>query len=404
MTRDRTRRGVLRLGGTVLAAGVTVGFAGCSGDGGDGDGNGNGNGSGTDTLDVVPAGATSTTYADVAGLLEDGTVEGVLNELLSVAEENGEEEAPANKQEMLDQFQDETGLDPQQMEEMVGFGKPPETGDGETVAPGAAEAAAQYSGTWFTAGWSEDDLVAAVQEGSDEITLESDTYNGYTIYEPSSTGGETPSEGGMEAPTAWLGVIGDGEYVTGTEEAVSDALDVDAGDMDSVGNDLRDAYSGVRGGLVKTATTVPENLPEDSLPDGTVGEEDVEIDPARLQELQGGALVLYTDDDEMGLSASMTAETEEAAQHVVDIIDALIISMEKALEETGQTATPPEDLVAALEDISVDRNGTSVSVSYANDLESLSGIIELIAEVFFMAGENQTPTPGDSTYGLSLPV
>ena len=407
MTRAPTRRGVLRLGGTLLAAGTTVGLAGCSGGDGDGTPTGNDAESSSDALDVVPAGATSVTYADIGGMLDDGTVEGLMNKMLSVANDSGEE-APTNKQELLTQFENRTGLDPNGMREMVGFGKTPEMGEGETPAPDAVEAAAQYSGTWFTADWSEDDLVNAVEEsGEADVSLESSTYGEYTIYEPSSSGETMPEDGEMETPTTWLGVITDGEYVTGTEDAVSDALDVAAGDMDGVGSDLRDTYSGVRDGLAKMASSVPANLPEDMIPDESVGEggeNEVEVDPARLEELQGGAVTLYTEGDEMGLSASMTAGTEDAAQHVVDLIDGLIVSIEKNLQGAGQTATPPEDLVTALDNISVQRSGQSVSVEYTSDLESLNGLIEQMAELFLVTGEHSPGADGSTTYGVSFPV
>jgi hypothetical protein len=374
-----------------------VGLAGCGGDGGDGGGDGGGNGGGdADTLDVVPEGATSITYADVGGMIEDDTVGDFLTEVFSTAGEQEDYDGPADREEMLDDIEEQTGLDPREMNEAVGFSKTPETPGTATPGPDEIEqTATQYSGTWLTAGWSEDGIVAAIESQSGQFELESSEHSGYTVYEPVPAGEETPPSGvESETPPARMGVIADGEYVTGTEEAVKDALDVAAGDTNSATDELRDVYSGVRGGLLKMASTVPENLPQDSLPQGTVGEGDVEIQPERLEELQGGALVFYTDGSDMNMSASMTAESEESAGHVVEIIDGAIASMKRNVEN--------DDLAAKLDDVSVEQDGRSVSVDYANDLASISEIIDLIAEEF-----PETPSPGTSTepgYGIDLPV
>ncbi len=333
-------------------------------------------------------------------MIADDTVEGFLNEVFSTAGEQEDYDGPADKEEMLDDIEEETGLDPREMEESLGFSKTPETPGTATPEPDEIEqTATQYSGTWFTAGWSEDDIVSTIESEADQFELESSEYNGYTVYEPVPAGEETPPSGmESENPPARMGVIADGEYVTGTEEAVEDALDVAAGDTNSAADELRDVYSGVRGGLLKMASTVPENLPQDSLPQGTVGEGDVEIQPERLEELQGGALVFYTDGGDMSMTASMTAETEESAGHVVEVIDGAIASTKRNVED--------EDLAAELDAISVEQDGRSVSVDYANDLASIREIIDLIAEEFAGTPVSMTPTesPSEPGYGIDLPV
>jgi hypothetical protein len=384
-----------------------VGLAGCGGDSGDGGGDGgNGGGGDADSLDVVPASATSVTYADVGGMIQDDTVGDFLSEVFSTAGEQEEYDGPADREEMLDEIEAETGLDPREMGESVGFSKTPETPGTATPGPDEIEqTATQYSGTWLTAGWSEDDIVAAIESEAEQFELESSEHNGYTVYEPVPAGDETAADDGSPAsgmesenPPARMGVIADGEYVTGTQAAVEDALDVAAGDTNSAGDELRNVYSGVRGGLLKMASTVPENLPQDSLPQGTVGEGDVDVQPERLEEIEGGALVFYTDGGGMSMSASMTAESEESAGHVVEIIDGAIASTKRNVED--------EDLAAKLDDISVEQDGQSVSVDYANDMASISEIIDLIAEEFTGAPVPMTPTgtPSEPGYSIGLPV
>jgi hypothetical protein len=98
------------------------------------------------------------------------------------------------------------------------------------------------------------------------------------------------------------------------------------------------------------------------------------------------------------MSASMTAESEESAGHVVEIIDGAIASMKRNVEN--------EDLAAELDDVSVEQDGRSVSVDYANDLASISELIDLIAEEVPETPPPMTPpgTPTEPGYGIDLPV
>jgi hypothetical protein len=400
MTRSRTRRGFLRLGGAVLAAGATVGLAGCGGDGdgGNGNGNGNGNGDGTGVLDVVPESATSVTYADVGGMIEDATVEELLNEMFATAAENDEEyDGPTDTGEMLDDIEAEAGLDPREMDESVAFGKVPEM---EETPVETMEPADQYSATWFTAGWSEDDLVAAIEDQFPNFELEAGEYNGYTVYEPVPAGeGEMTPPPGMEGGSpARIAVIADGEYVTGTTDAVEDVLDVAAGDADAAGDDIREAYGGVRDGLMKVATTDFANLPDEELPQGTVGEDGPAITPGQFEDVEGGAFVMYTEDDELGMSTSMTATDEEAAGEIVEIIDGALSTAKTDLQEAD------EELAAELDEIDVARDGRSVSISYATSVENGTSLVERIVELF-TAGMQSTPIETDGGgYAIPFPV
>ncbi len=447
MTRDRTRRRFLRFGGVTLAGAVTIGLAGCSGDGGSADGNGNGNGNGNDTgdmggLDVVPAGASSVAYADVAGMIADGTVEEFLNEVFSTAGEGADSEGPTSEKEFLDGFEDETGLNPRDIKEMVGFGRTPESVTTATPPAGQLEQTVmEYSGTRITTGWSETDLVSAIEGAGEKITVESDTYNGYTVYQPSTSEDDTgtataedsiedpdPEDGTensdsmratvvpdveMESPDVRLGVVADGEYVFGTSAAVEDALDVAAGDEDSLAGDILNTYDGVRDGLLKMASSTPEELPAESIPDEPIGESGVEIDPTRLEGIQDIALVVYTDGDEMGMAVSMNADTEEAAGHVVEILDGAIATLKQNVES--------EDLAAELDAVSVEQDGGSVGVGYANDIATITDMINMIGQEFPAMtpgeGDNSDVVTGDETetddeddsggsvgYGLRLPV
>lgn len=88
---------------------------------------------------------------------------------------------------------------------------------------------ASYAGVVLESDWKTTDLVAAVANGTEYTT---ETYAGFAVYKPTATTGSEH----------WVGVLGDGNHVVGTPDAVTDALDVDRGAMQSVTGPLATAY------------------------------------------------------------------------------------------------------------------------------------------------------------------
>ena len=347
MTERTTRRGFLRIGAAAAVTGPIAGLSGCSSVPGVGDG---GSGGSANALDVIPEGVTAVAYTDVGGMLEDEAVERLVNKLLELAAEEEGYTGPTTTAEWIQQIQDQSDLDPTEMDEAITFGKAPDVSGEETPAP-----ADQYGGMWFTTGWSEDDLVGVMSQQGTQF--EEGEYEGHTVYEPASEFGQT-----------WLGVIEGGEFVLGTEDAIEETIDVADGNMDSVGSDLRDAYSSVRSGLFKAATTVPEDkLPEDSTDAGGV-----EVDPARIAQVESGATVAYHDGDQVGMEAAMTARDSDAAEDVRDIL--------AGARATAENAAESEELAAELDAVSVEQDGESVTIGYENSTDAAVELLGAIVE------------------------
>jgi hypothetical protein len=367
MTERTTRRGFLRIGATVATTGALAGLSGCSSVPGVGDG-GDGDGGSENTLDVVPADVTAVAYMDVGGMLEDGAVEQLMNKLLELAAEEEGYAGPTTTAEWIQQIQDQTDLDPTQMEEAITFGKAPDVSGGMTRTPSPGD---QYGGMWFTTGWSEDDLVGVMSQQGTQF--EEGEYEGHTIYEPTSEFGQT-----------WLGVIEEGEFVLGTEDAVKETIDVADGNMDSVGSDLRDAYSSVRSGLWKVATTVPE----DNLPDESTNAGGVEFDPARIAQVDSGAAVGYHDGDQVGMEAAMTAQDSDAAEDVRDILAGARAAAESAVES--------DELAAELDAVSVEQDGESITIGYENSTDAAVELLGTIVE------ELRAMQPGSGEQSMAI--
>jgi hypothetical protein len=338
----------MKISGAVVAAGATAGLAGCSANnpiGGD-----SGGSSSTEALNVVPADATSVNYVDVAGMIEDGNVELLMNTALDIAEdEQPSYDGPGDKEDVLDEIEDSSGLDPRELDEAMAFTEAPDasaiTGD-EEFDP--------YTATWFTAEWDEDDVVDAVEDGGTELG-EPDDDEAPKIYPPEDE----------EFGQTYMGVIEDGEYVFGTENAVEDAIDVSTGDEDSAGDELTNAYGSVQSGLMKQATTVPDqSIPTDSI------DEEVNFDPVVLTEINGSALSIYSSDEQVGMEMSVSTESEDAAKDMRDIVAGMIAASQQAVGD--------DDLRQEVESIqdSIETDGSTVSMSYENSAETVADLIE----------------------------
>jgi hypothetical protein len=349
MTGKTTRRGFLRIGAAAATAGTLAGLSGCSSVPGMGGGDSGGS---SEALAVVPADVTAVGYMDVGGMLEDGAVESLLNKALELAAEEESYAGPTTMSEWIQQIRDRTDLDPTKMGEAISFGKAPDVSGGMTQTPAPGD---QYGGLWFTTDWSEDDLVGVMtQQGTQ---FEEGEYAGHTLYEPTSEFGQS-----------WMGVIEEGEFVLGTEAAAKETIDVADGNMDSVGSDLTDPYSAVRSGLFKVASTVPE----ERLPDESTSAGGVEVDPERIAQVESGAAVAYHDGDNVGMEAAMTAEDGNAARDVRDIL--------AGIRATAENTVASDELAAEIDAITVERDDTSITMSYENSTEAAVELLGVIVE------------------------
>lgn len=344
MNERTTRRRFIKIGALTSVAGALSGIAGCSelpfGNGENGD---------SSAMSVVPEGVTSVAYADVAGMLEDEAIERLLNEFLELANEESAYDAPTTKEELIEDIREETDLDPTGLVESLVFGKAPDL----STTP---ESAMQYGGAWFTADWSESALVEELESSGSEL-IESE-YAGHTIYESASEFSESS-----------LGVLSGGEYILATGNATKDVIDVWEGNMNSVGSELTNPYSSVRSGLFKAASTIPE----DRIPDESIGGNGVELRPELIAKVQNAAISGYRDNDRMGMESLIETDSSDAADDLASILDGAVAVMENAVAS--------EELSSTLDSVTVEQIESSVSIGYESDVDTISNLIgELVSE------------------------
>lgn len=334
----QTRRGVLQLCGGSIATVTTAGLAGCSGplDGGSSGGDGG--------LSMVPSDAAVVARGDVTRTLQDSAVDRFVDAALEPLADAETYDGPTTKGEALDVFTEETGLNLDQAELAVGFGKY------ESADTGG------YSGLWFRADWSSEAVVEALTTEYRNYT-EGD-YNGSTVYEPDHDYGGS-----------WLGIPASNAYVLGTETAVKETIDVADGEMDSVGGTLVDAYSSVRDAPFKFVSTVPS----DSLPQRPFQIGDSSVDPQRFADVEHVAGATYHEDDVVGITLTLFAGDGDDAATIRDALEGAIAGAKGSVAD--------ETINDALEEITVERDGTKVTADVSGSVDRAVTLIETLANL-----------------------
>lgn len=302
-------------------------------------------------LDQVPEDVDMVAHAEVGTMLSDAGIRRLVDTTLEAQSELPYYDGPSDFEEGLDQFEDEAGLDPSKVETVTAFSEYNNRGEGVS----------EYSGVIIQADWDEDDLIDAFEEEGTE--LDDTDYEGYTVYEPES-----------DFVTTWVGVLSDGEYVIGTEDAVKDVIDVRRGEEDAVDGDLKSVYSDLRSGQAKFAFRVPTA----QVPDEEIGQGAAAISTGPLRDVEYVSGVYYRDGDTVGSVTVLYAEDADAAMDVADVLDGSL-SLVRGM-------TTEDDFKDALRDVEVEREDDTVVITAEKTVDSLEGLIQKFYERQFGGG------------------
>lgn len=352
----------------LLAGGVAAvlsGLAGCS------DGAQPGTG---DPVSQVPATAGVLVDADVALVDHEGT-----RRLLGAL---GGEDGDG----LVSTFEAKTGLTADGADRVLLF----------SDAPGSRERAVIVDGEW-----SEEAVVDAL-ESARGTTFESADHEGGTVYEPAGggatptdtheAGNETDGANGSNATNATngenggpasggdgdplltvesLGVVADGRYVFGDGASVRAAIETAYGETDAVGGDLLDAFEGAGVDFDGTTyVTAATDAPRAYLP----ADDDVRLPPGvslDLYEKAETANAAYAaDGSRVALDATLHVVDEDAAVRIEDLTVTGLVFLRNAAGEA---------VAAELEKVSVERDGTVVTVTYRSDVEGATTLVEWVA-------------------------
>ncbi|WP_246983481.1 twin-arginine translocation signal domain-containing protein [Halorientalis marina] len=334
---DRSRRSFLQATAglaTVVAAGST---AGCLDSvpliGGGG------------SLSAVPEDTNGVVYADIDAIREDEGVRTVTDAYLSARSESEWYDGPEDYEEALEEFEDESDLDPEGAHEIVAFA---EYGGEYSLVDN------EYTAVIVDADWDVDDVVDSIEEDNN-YEFDEEEHSGQPFYEPDEDYG------------SYIGVLGDDRMVIGQEDAVEDAIDADQGEDDGIEDELDGAYSNTRSAPVRYASIMPDPGEHDSVPE-SYGRGEDEVDLGVLEDVTTVAGAVYAEGDTRGVEVTMTAEDTDTAENLTDIVEgAISYAEENTYDETA---------AALLGDLEVSQNGTDVTVSFERTIDELEDLID----------------------------
>ncbi len=296
-SREYERRDVLKTGAGLATVGLVGGLSGCSaledGNAEAAEDDGEGDKTAASVTADVPARANVVVETDFQALLEDDALRSAVNDGLSEGMQRSDG-MPTSVDAIFNSVEEETEVDPRQLQQTVLFAE----GESQDTAETA------YAGYLVYSNWSGDVIRGKIEELRAESSAdetETEEYGGQTVY----VSAEAEQDGRLV-------VFDDGTVVFGGGGAVYDVIDVRNGETDALSGDVLDAWNAARSGYVRFAFDVdPENLPE--------GE--AQMAGANLENLQYTYGAMYPDGDVRGIEFNMQLGSETEAEDAVSLIE-----------------------------------------------------------------------------------
>ena len=299
--------------------------------------------------DKVPEDVDVVMYMD-PDVAEDQTTKELVNGLINISKEQQGElyTGPDNYEEMMANTSSNTSLEMDKLNSIMMYATYPDANDSTSM--GLPDDS--YAGFIIDSEWGEAEFIDETESNGTEYA--EDDYEGYTIYKE-----ENVSEDGNRG---WIGVLADGQYVVGSEDAVKDAIDVDRGELDSFGGDLRTAYDDTQSGettYMKFAATFPDEEKLNQTGTGVTSAKQFES----LKSISVVSGSYYTADDEIGMQMRMETGDESDADDVAAMIDGGV-AWTKQFAGTNETR-------ALLENVDVEQDETAVKMTFESDVDTI---------------------------------
>lgn len=307
-----------------------------------------------ETSKVVPAGIDFVASINIKGIIEDSNFKSLMNEGLSLYSQTRGEIGPNDYQDLKERFENETGgLVLSDINSVIVFGK--QSADEEEALPtGLYEDG--YYGIVFSAAWSENEVITAIETSNDGNEMTKKSYKEVTVYSPQKDG------------LAQLAILNEELYVMGNEKAVKDVIDVNKGNTSGISGSLKSEMEELGSRLASFAVDIPES--EFS------GFE--EMSPAGAQNVLNKIDMLsgsIQSDSNITITIRLVASDQDSAESLKDTITG-IISLVKGM---GEIDSP--EIKEALNSIVVEQDGSAVTISYETSVENLKDLIDELSNL-----------------------
>jgi hypothetical protein len=299
-------------------------------------------GGGGQHLEFVPEDAESVTYVDASAVLNDDATKRLMNAYIDEASSSDYYDGPEDYEEAREQFEDETDLPPSEVDYQVSFSEYSDYG-----------MVGEYYGTIASASWDEDAVVDAYEKNYG-VTYTDDEYEGHTVYVADSE--YVPQ----------IGVLEDGLYVTGPIPAIEDVIDVKRGEEDALEDPLKSGYTSTRSAPVRYVGEMPPSVQQQ---DEFTGPEGKVYSLEAIQDAEYASGSVYKNGNKRGTRTTIRAADEADAKDIEDLTSGYISVLE------GQEGMD-EEAEEILGNVTVERNGRDVVVSYEATVERLEELLD----------------------------
>lgn len=292
-------------------------------------------------IDLVPQQANFVASIQISRILSDADLIAAYNEAAKGRDQ------PQTFDELLNQVEEATGIDPRDFSEAVIFG------DTESLG----ESGAQYLGAIVTGTFDTEALIESIEQAIGEEMTTTD-YKGYQIYSIT-----------IDSDEAALCFLSDDSFVCGSVAAVKDVIDVKEG-APCLSGPIAEAYDSLGDVWIKAAAEVPEEamaqIPEAEIPIGLEAFWDVQVVGFgfnKVGQLLSAQLKLYFS------SSASAADAETMINSLISFIPIMMPPGE----------IPPE-VIALLDGLDVSRSGQWVTISLQTTVTEVQNLVEAMEE------------------------
>ncbi|QPV63683.1 hypothetical protein I7X12_03365 [Halosimplex litoreum] len=289
------------------------------------------------------------------------------------------EMVPANLTGAFDEVENRSGLDPRAVEQVIVYSQR----QANFTSP-------PYQGAIVEADWDKSDVVDAVSESANR-TYRNTTVDGVTVYKPEAQEEEdNVTTFGPPEPDQWVAVFDEDEYVFGTEQAVADAVDVEADEAEPVDGDLRRAFDDTRDGYLRYAQSsqsVNVTRINETMGQSTGLNVTAYAEAYNDLHITSGTYYITEDGETLGTESRVLTNSTDTARDVKDLAQGFISIQAGAIQN--------ETLETELRETDVTRDGTTVTVSRETDIETAEMLVRWYGSI--LSGGASNPTTGVPT-------
>lgn len=335
---------VLAVVAMALTAGCVGGFL--------GGGSGGGAKQSPPPVDHVP-GKSSFVLSYDADLVKDSATKSVANTYLA-ERVPADSDRPRTLQGYLEKTQNDTFQDVNLSMSAVGgvmaFGKIPDS------PMGMGAGGNLYFGVLVRSEWTQSQIVDALRKEND---LTEETYKGVTVYKYESE---------STSATNAFAKYGDSLYAFGTLKSVKDVIDVSKGDAEGLSGEVASAYESTPSdGYVRFATVLPKQY-RTLLNRYSKRQSQVQLNFGDITHVSGAYYTEGGQDGTIGTELNLHISSSDSASQLQKQINGTLT--------LAQGAVSNETIQQQLQALSVERDGSTVSLVYESSVGNIETAIE----------------------------